>query len=83
LEGSIPFSNTRDLGNRYHSNIALSTAIHLSARFPLVSPAAMFESKIDGRVIRRHYVDGGYFENSGQANLKELMGSIPFENIPD
>jgi hypothetical protein len=39
-------------------NVALSTAAMLSARFPYLTPAAKL-----GRT--GHYVDGGYFENSG------------------
>lgn len=52
--------------------LPLSTAVGLSARFPIVTPAgsiAMFGRK-------RRYVDGGYFENSGTATLVELVSLL-------
>ena len=82
LDRSIPLSKTRDLGSRYKNSISLSTAIHLSARFPLLSPAAMFDNQINHQQIRRHYVDGGYFDNSGQETLLQLIRSMPFEKHP-
>jgi len=82
LQGAIPLSAIRDLGSRYNKSLAMSTAINLSARFPLLSPAAMFDTNIGSRNIRRHYVDGGYFENSGQETLLQLIQSLPFEKHP-
>src|SRR5262249_20137198 len=41
-----------------HDSVPLSTAAMLSARFPYLTPAAKL-----GKT--GHYVDGGYFENSG------------------
>ncbi|MCU1305618.1 MAG: hypothetical protein JWN45_313 [Acidobacteriaceae bacterium] len=49
--------------------LPLSTAVALSARFPLVTPAGSIT--MNGR--KRRYVDGGYFENSGTATLVELL----------
>jgi hypothetical protein len=82
LQGAIPFSATADLQMRYHKTIALSTAINLSARFPLLSPAAMMEDENGFTKIRRHYVDGGYFENSGQETLFQLIHNLPIEKHP-
>ncbi len=82
LDAAIPLSKDRDLARRYPVSIALSTAINLSARFPLLSPAAMFSSQIGDNKIRRHYVDGGYFDNSGQESLLALLSSLPFEEHP-
>ncbi|OYZ52443.1 MAG: hypothetical protein B7Y15_02670 [Bacteroidetes bacterium 24-39-8] len=82
LTDAIPFSNKRDLAARYPVPIALSSAINLSARFPLLSPAAMFSTHIGDSKTRRHYVDGGYFENSGQETLLALLQSLPFEQHP-
>jgi hypothetical protein len=51
--------------------LALSDAVHNSARFPLVSPGGDVEGTDD-----THWdalVDGGYFENSGAATLAELI----------
>lgn len=50
----------------------LSTAVGLSARFPLVTPAGAIS--MNGR--KRRYVDGGYFENSGTATLVELLALL-------
>jgi hypothetical protein len=52
--------------------IPLSTAVGLSARFPLVTPAGTIT--MNGR--KRRYVDGGYFENSGTATLVELLSLL-------
>lgn len=82
LEGAVPLSTNRDLATRYKKTIPLSTAILLSARFPLLSPAAMFEHQIVNNKIRRHYVDGGYFDNSGQETMLQLIRSLPFEKHP-
>jgi hypothetical protein len=56
------------------SDVPLSTAAHMSARFPYVSPG--------GRVLAHpdlcgHFVDGGYFENSGTATLLDLIQALP------
>ncbi|MFL5343484.1 MAG: hypothetical protein ACJ8AT_01755 [Hyalangium sp.] len=48
------------------SHLRLSTAVHLSARFPYVSPGATLPSGF-------HVVDGGYFENSGCATAEDLL----------
>ena len=82
LEATIPLSTERDLAARYSVPIAMSTAINLSARFPLISPAAMFCTQIAGVKVRRHYVDGGYFDNSGQETLLHLLRKLPFEHHP-
>lgn len=82
LSNTIPLSKERDLASRYTGSLALSSAINLSARFPLVAPAAMFASQINAVKIRRHYVDGGYYDNSGQENLLELLDQLPLELHP-
>lgn len=82
LNNVIPLSKERDLAARYPLPIALSSAINLSARFPLLSPAAMFSTQIGDSKTRRHYVDGGYFENSGQETLLQLLRKLPFEQHP-
>jgi hypothetical protein len=50
------------------ATVSLATAAHASARFPYVSPA--------GRVPGGHFVDGGYFENSGAATGLELLSAL-------
>ncbi len=70
--------------NAYHSSgiqgflpkdktLALSTAALVSARFPVLSPAARHE--------RSRYVDGGYFENSGAWMVDGLIQQILEEKI--
>lgn len=53
--------------------IRLSTAAMLSARFPLISPEATFESPDH---VRFRLVDGGYFNNSGLASIAGLLRTI-------
>lgn len=70
----VDVTNLRDKwgGNNIHKqpiDMALSTAVHGSARFTYVSPAG----KIDRNF---HIVDGGYFENSGNTSLIEVLRII-------
>ncbi|MEP7009224.1 MAG: patatin-like phospholipase family protein [Acidobacteriota bacterium] len=53
--------------------VRLSTAAFLSARFPLLSPVATFETPA-GKAYR--LVDGGYFNNSGLASLARLLRAV-------
>jgi len=50
-------------GNR---SLSFADAVSISHRFPVFSPAAKIESK-------GHYVDGGYFENSGMLSLLDVF----------
>lgn len=52
--------------------VRLSTAVHLSARFPYVSPAVSLWH--DGQ--RRSIVDGGFFENSGTLTAAEILAAL-------
>jgi len=52
------------------SDVPLSTAAHLSARFTYVSPAARFVAD------NSHAVDGGYFENSGATTGVDILRKI-------
>lgn len=46
--------------------LPLSTAAHLSARFPVSNPTGVVETRFErGRWKRHHFVDGGYMDNSG------------------
>jgi len=59
----------------------LSTAAALSARFPIVTPAGYLWAQTkdkDGKTqtVKRRYVDGGYFENSGTATAAELVHAL-------
>jgi hypothetical protein len=66
--------DSEDLLRLIGSDMRLSTAAHNSARFSYVSPP--------GRIHRSdtlefgHVVDGGYFENSGLATLREILDAL-------
>jgi len=54
--------------------LALSTAVHLSARFSYVSPAGTLvdaQGQTQGRAV-----DGGYFENSGATTTLEILKAM-------
>jgi hypothetical protein len=53
-------------------DVPLSTAAFMSARFPGISPAARVDTKHESQ----HYVDGGYFENSGITTALDLIHGI-------
>jgi hypothetical protein len=60
------------------TDVPLSTAAHLSARFTYVSPAARFVSD------NSHAVDGGYFENSAATTGVDILRKISLlRNDPD
>jgi hypothetical protein len=73
-ERAYNFHDSEDLLSLMGSDLRLSTAAHNSARFSYVSPP--------GRIQRSdtlefgHVVDGGYFENSGLATLREILEGI-------
>ena len=54
-------------------SLRLSTAVFLSARFPVISPEAIAD--VPNRGVRA-WVDGGYFNNSGMAAVAQLLTSI-------
>ncbi|HEY2585171.1 MAG TPA: patatin-like phospholipase family protein [Tepidisphaeraceae bacterium] len=59
-------------------HIRLSTAVVLSARFPVVTSAGR-EPTILAKgqpPADRRYVDGGYFENSGMATLSDVVAAL-------
>ncbi len=62
----------------FKRDVPTSTAIGLSARFPIVSPAgdfagAEFDWSLNSHERRISLVDGGYFENSGTATAMDLF----------
>jgi hypothetical protein len=60
-----------DLTTLLQADVRLATAAHDSARFAYVSPAGRLLSA-RGRDFG-HVVDGGYFENSGAATLRDVL----------
>ena len=67
---SVTFNNRVDviklLGK--NSDISLTSASILGARFPYLSPA--------GRIGKNYFVDGGYFDNSGAGVVQEMIRAI-------
>lgn len=53
---------------RLDYDLAVSTAVRLSATFPIVSPAARPYTP-DGEAPMLHVVDGGYYDNLGVSSL--------------
>lgn len=81
---ALPFGKERDLYARMHKDIAYSTAVNLSSRFPLISPGGMFEETLKRNnrdsIIRRHYIDGGYYENKGAETLFQVLQALSFKD---
>lgn len=79
----LPYGKERDLYARMNPDIAYSTAVNLSSRFPLISPGGMFEEKLKTKdrdsLIRRHYIDGGYYENKGAETLFQVLQALSFK----
>jgi hypothetical protein len=65
--------DSQDLLDLMKSDMRLSTAAHNSARFTYVSPPGRIQR---GDTELGHLVDGGYFENSGLATLREILEVI-------
>ena len=76
---TITLGRQRDLASRTKTDLAYSTAINLSTRFPLVSPGATIFYEEGNRKERKHFVDGGYFENTGAETLLEVMKLLPLQ----
>jgi len=65
------------------SDITVGEVVHLSARFPFVSPPASFRMGVpsgpDKETVLRlwgHVVDGGYFDNSGGLAIRDVYESL-------
>lgn len=54
-------------------DIALSTAVTMSARFPVISPTGRFQDRDNAT---RQVVDGGYYENFGATTAMELARAL-------
>lgn len=76
-EGQIgPLGDTLDVSRVLGTELPLSTAAHLSARFTYVSPAGLVDTHREGKSRWIRLVDGGYFDNSGTATLQEIARAI-------
>lgn len=75
------FTGARFLNEAFRKDLPLSTAMHLSARFPIFSPSAAVTFP-DGS--RRHYVDGGYYDRGGYEttlNMLKAIESSPYASL--
>ena len=60
------------------NDLSFSTAAHMSARFPYLSPAGTLKN---GKGALGHVVDGGYFEDSGTLTAGEIIGAVRRANL--
>jgi hypothetical protein len=67
------FVDALDVNERLAAPLAVSTAVHMSARFTYLSPAGRFTNG-------EHIVDGGYFENSGSATAWDILNEVCRQN---
>ncbi|NQY12546.1 MAG: hypothetical protein HRT81_01630 [Henriciella sp.] len=62
---------------RRTKTLPLSTAAHLSARFPVSNPTGVVETRNkNGRWNRHHFVDGGYMDNSGSLTAIQSVEAL-------
>jgi hypothetical protein len=73
------FENAADGFDHLGGDLPVSTAVHMSARFTYVSPAATIAAK--PRRDSMHVVDGGYFENSGAATASDVVKAIEASGV--
>lgn len=80
LDGELPsgqvYAATRDVRHFLceGSDVRLSTAALMSARFPWVSPSGRLPFCAGGGSV--HLVDGGYLDNSGGETIAELWEAV-------
>ena len=72
------FSGAFDGFELLQSDLRFSTAAHMSARFPYLSPAGTLKSDSGPA---GHVVDGGYFENSGTLTASEIIAAVRRTNL--
>lgn len=65
------------------ADVTVAEAVHLSARFPYVSPPASLQMRIPGEAadqfaVKRwgRAVDGGYFDNSAGLAVRDIFGEL-------
>lgn len=74
------FFQSKDVAGRMQDDMPYSTALAVSARFPLITPGAAIRDGKDDRLY--HYVDGGYYENKGAATLYEVIRYCQGQMLP-
>ena len=65
----------------HDTSVNYSTAINFSSRFPLTSPGGMIREKNSFYNRKLHYVDGGYYENTGAASMEELLYQVRADSL--
>ena len=58
------------------SQVRLSTAAGVSARFPIITPAGWLYRHFAGEPYKTRLVDGGYFDNSGLTTVMDLYSEF-------
>jgi hypothetical protein len=83
VPGNIIFARQRDLLRikMHDTSVNYSTAINFSSRFPLTSPGGMIREKNAFYNRKLHYVDGGYYENTGAASMEELLYQVRADSL--
>jgi predicted acylesterase/phospholipase RssA len=70
------FADSLAIGRLIGTQLPLSTAALLSARFTYVSPAALIDTHRTDASRWIRLVDGGYFDNSGAVTAQEIVRDI-------
>ncbi|MGZ4964265.1 MAG: patatin-like phospholipase family protein, partial [Limisphaerales bacterium] len=60
-----------DVANNF--DLSLSTAMCISARFPIFTPAGYTIHSADNEQTKYRFVDGGFYENSGTATVLDVL----------
>jgi predicted acylesterase/phospholipase RssA len=72
----LTFADALPVGRLIGTELPLSTAALLSARFTYVSPAALIDAHRPDAPAWIRLVDGGYFDNSGAVTAQEIVRTI-------
>jgi hypothetical protein len=83
VPGRVIYARERDLlrVKMHDTSVNYSTAINFSSRFPLTSPGGMIREKNAFYNRKLHYVDGGYYENTGAASMEELLYQVRADSL--
>jgi hypothetical protein len=78
MRPSLGFRNAFDAFDQLQTDIPISTAALMSARFTYVSPAGKIPNQHPQlkRPVFGHVIDGGYFENSGGVTAAEVVALV-------
>lgn len=77
-----PFRGARDFHTLMGADIAISTAINNTARFPYLEPFGEMLSRTHEKQVGS-LVDGGYFENEGLQTALDLAGWLAAQSTSD